>query len=68
MTIRHAAVLTFSQDVIKQWLHIPSDMKIVGANYDALHDCVCLVLEHPSLPAVAEGAIPPSKSLVVKLT
>jgi hypothetical protein len=53
-------VLQFSSQVLLDALHLPEGTRIVGLHYNPFVDSADITIEHPDMPEVADGAIPPT--------
>jgi len=60
---RRRAEVPVSVEFMALALGLSDSTRIIGAGWDAKHDCVRLIVVHPALPVVAEGQMNPIASV-----
>ena len=48
------ADLDISDDLMVDWLHLPEDTRILGAEFNWMRHCVTLRVAHPDLPETSK--------------
>lgn len=65
---KHAGRVLISSDLLVNALHMPITTRILGAEYEASRNVVCLLVEDESLEPLIEGASPPLYSPTITHT
>lgn len=58
--MNNRGVLQFSSQVLLDALHLPDKTRVVGLHYNPFVDSADITIEHPDMPEVEDGAIPPT--------